>query len=132
MCIYISFFFVMLRRPPRSTRTDTLFPYTTLFRSPELLFPVLTSALPDPAIRTEMVKTLGGQPKWAAGFIHHDARSELDPAASAAFLRALQARRVSVPHAAGVAVINRMLPDKMFDDAWSYYEADHACSNRPQ
>src|SRR3546814_9270925 len=29
----ISFFFVMIRRPPRSTRTDTLFPYTTLFRS---------------------------------------------------------------------------------------------------
>src|SRR3546814_18940466 len=27
------FFFLMLRRPPRSTRTDTLLPYTTLFRS---------------------------------------------------------------------------------------------------
>src|SRR3546814_4390209 len=27
------FCFVMIRRPPRSTRTDTLFPYTTLFRS---------------------------------------------------------------------------------------------------
>src|SRR3546814_1999268 len=27
----------MLRRPPRSTRTDTLFPYTTLFRSPVAL-----------------------------------------------------------------------------------------------
>src|SRR3546814_20884525 len=26
-------FIVMIRRPPRSTRTDTLFPYTTLFRS---------------------------------------------------------------------------------------------------
>src|SRR3546814_15939031 len=26
-------FFLMRRRPPRSTRTDTLFPYTTLFRS---------------------------------------------------------------------------------------------------
>src|SRR3546814_13099183 len=26
-------FFLMKRRPPRSTRTDTLFPYTTLFRS---------------------------------------------------------------------------------------------------
>src|SRR3546814_7314942 len=25
----------MIRRPPRSTRTDTLFPYTTLFRSPQ-------------------------------------------------------------------------------------------------
>src|SRR3546814_955874 len=29
----ILFFFLMIRRPPRSTRTDTLFPYTTLFRS---------------------------------------------------------------------------------------------------
>src|SRR3546814_13779651 len=28
-----AFFFLMIRRPPRSTRTDTLFPYTTLFRS---------------------------------------------------------------------------------------------------
>src|SRR3546814_3925791 len=27
----------MIRRPPRSTRTDTLFPYTTLFRSPDQL-----------------------------------------------------------------------------------------------
>src|SRR3546814_1540519 len=27
----------MIRRPPRSTRTDTLFPYTTLFRSPQAL-----------------------------------------------------------------------------------------------
>src|SRR3546814_5040996 len=42
MCIYLAlrthsmltyFFFLMIRRPPRSTRTDTLFPYTTLFRS---------------------------------------------------------------------------------------------------
>src|SRR3546814_9198517 len=31
-CI-LFFFFLMIRRPPRSTRTDTLFPYTTLFRS---------------------------------------------------------------------------------------------------
>src|SRR3546814_11833460 len=30
---YDMFFFLMIRRPPRSTRTDTLFPYTTLFRS---------------------------------------------------------------------------------------------------
>src|SRR3546814_16211807 len=31
--MFIFFVFLMLRRPPRSTRTDTLFPYTTLFRS---------------------------------------------------------------------------------------------------
>src|SRR3546814_5676120 len=31
--LVLLFFFLMIRRPPRSTRTDTLFPYTTLFRS---------------------------------------------------------------------------------------------------
>src|SRR3546814_18773510 len=38
MCLFlvvrsVLFFFLMIRRPPRSTRTDTLWPYTTLFRS---------------------------------------------------------------------------------------------------
>src|SRR3546814_6097140 len=33
----IYLFFLMIRRPPRSTRTDTLFPYTTLFRSDQAL-----------------------------------------------------------------------------------------------
>src|SRR3546814_19267400 len=31
--LHLFFFFLIMRRPPRSTRTDTLFPYTTLFRS---------------------------------------------------------------------------------------------------
>src|SRR3546814_8404995 len=34
----------MLRRPPRSTRTDTLFPYTTLFRSPTPASTVITAS----------------------------------------------------------------------------------------
>src|SRR3546814_3081261 len=33
LLVMTMFFFLMIRRPPRSTRTDTLFPYTTLFRS---------------------------------------------------------------------------------------------------
>src|SRR3546814_15751596 len=33
MFTFLCFFCLMIRRPPRSTRTDTLFPYTTLFRS---------------------------------------------------------------------------------------------------
>src|SRR3546814_1663185 len=39
----------MMRRPPRSTRTDTLFPYTTLFRS----------ASPKPDIGNDMENALG-------------------------------------------------------------------------
>src|SRR3546814_12059850 len=38
------FFFLMIRRPPRSTRTDTLFPYTTLFRSVDFVSPILDEA----------------------------------------------------------------------------------------
>src|SRR3546814_5617171 len=51
----------MIRRPPRSTRSDTLFPYTTLFRSRQRLLPLASSlraqrsnlqlsALPDRAL----------------------------------------------------------------------------------
>src|SRR3546814_8843408 len=36
---YMFCFFLMIRRPPRSTRTDTLFPYTTLFRSSSAVTP---------------------------------------------------------------------------------------------
>src|SRR3546814_14002647 len=35
LCCVRVVFFLMIRRPPRSTRTDTLFPYPTLFRSPD-------------------------------------------------------------------------------------------------
>src|SRR3546814_16237407 len=41
------FFFLMIRRPPRSTRTDTLFPYTTLFRSTGFHRVAVGRALPD-------------------------------------------------------------------------------------
>src|SRR3546814_8582536 len=37
----------MIRRPPRSTRTDTLFPYTTLFRSPVDVAPPRLAAAAD-------------------------------------------------------------------------------------
>src|SRR3546814_1807271 len=37
-------FFLMMRRPPRSTRTDTLLPYTTLFRSWNALFSLVVPA----------------------------------------------------------------------------------------
>src|SRR3546814_4721577 len=39
-------FFLMIRRPPRSTRTDTLFPYTTLFRSLREAYPAAFAATP--------------------------------------------------------------------------------------
>src|SRR3546814_8313902 len=46
------FFFLMIRRPPRSTRTDTLFPYTTLFRS------LITPMYPDGSLDFDSLRKL--------------------------------------------------------------------------
>src|SRR3546814_6550110 len=84
---------------------------------------VCSSDLTNPTIRTELVKTLGGRPKWSNDFSSHAARSDADPAASAAFCRGLQATSVPVPDASAVALINRLLAARLFDEAWAYYAA---------
>src|SRR3546814_4133345 len=59
-------FFLMIRRPPRSTRTDTLFPYTTLFRSP----PPASLTNKSPRSPPKQMPTTGSRatscgPRWA-------------------------------------------------------------------
>src|SRR3546814_16954144 len=49
------FFFLMIRRPPRSTRTDTLFPYTTLFRSSQCVAPREANSRASPLHHTTPV-----------------------------------------------------------------------------
>src|SRR3546814_7818003 len=59
------FFCLMIRRPPRSTRTDTLFPYTTLFRSIEVTLPPILAAHARLAAQADfvLVEGVGG---WLA------------------------------------------------------------------
>src|SRR3546814_1962244 len=63
------FFFLMIRRPPRSTRTDTLFPYTTLFRSPD------TPAL-QPDIHAHDDRAITAMPKSQHASSSREYRSE--------------------------------------------------------
>src|SRR3546814_1261510 len=51
----------MIRRPPRSTRTDTLFPYTTLFRSSSWLGQTSPCTLPDCPARTRRASRGNGK-----------------------------------------------------------------------
>src|SRR3546814_4056950 len=51
-------FFLMIRRPPRSTRTDTLFPYTTLFRSGRFVW-----FRPEPTVAPSRQPTLNPHPR---------------------------------------------------------------------
>src|SRR3546814_3277272 len=50
----------MIRRPPRSTRTDTLFPYTTLFRSAVFEAPAIVARLDDIAVVGDAVEQRRG------------------------------------------------------------------------
>src|SRR3546814_6204482 len=58
----------MIRRPPRSTRTDTLFPYTTLFRSVAMLRPdlirswAISNAVIDPDYRGHRIARIWNTP----------------------------------------------------------------------
>src|SRR3546814_8273626 len=51
-------FFLMMRRPPKATRTDTLFPYTTLFRSTLLLLSQACAALRDQAQAADLTRPI--------------------------------------------------------------------------
>src|SRR3546814_14451085 len=81
-------FFLMIRRPPTSTRTDTLFPYTTLFRSP--LRPVLR-----PPRQFRERGTLGQGDGRALGHNFPDRRPFPPPSQPA--LRSLPRRHSPVP-----------------------------------
>src|SRR3546814_6502367 len=66
----------MIRRPPRSTRTDTLFPYATLFRSGPEPADRPTAAFRIPARWPRLPAAPGRQPPAAAGVVDMDDRSE--------------------------------------------------------
>src|SRR3546814_1746306 len=58
----------MIRRPPRSTRTDTLFPYTTLFRSLEFS-PVLKHGYRRPQKLEPDLRAQQGNLTWCERFV---------------------------------------------------------------
>src|SRR3546814_7548960 len=69
--IFFFFLFLMRRRPPRSTRTYTLFPYTTLFRSPTgtgvgelFLREIGRSLTPNELVRFSTVHRAGEDGEW--------------------------------------------------------------------
>src|SRR3546814_19565748 len=106
----------MIRRPPRSTRTDTLFPYTTLFRSTfHTPFDEETRELREEAIRRlalgqdappELLLGVGNMNHWGAWLVQADTiNTHVEPplarfcdAATTQFLRpVLEARGIAEP-----------------------------------
>src|SRR3546814_4233333 len=77
----------MIRRPPRSTRTDTLFPYTTLFRS----LPGLSGDIPRPAEPEVLVEA--AQRSRLARHVRHDRAGSLPTQRRVSDHRALELSR---------------------------------------
>src|SRR3546814_7836633 len=76
--LHVSLFFFTLRRPPRSTRTDTLFPYTTLFRSGSFVGAAANLNLTQTAVSAR-IRVLEEQLDRPA-FIRNKAGAKLTPA----------------------------------------------------
>src|SRR3546814_61454 len=96
------FFFLMIRRPPRSTRTYTLFPYTTLFRSPGIRYDVINAEVGrslDKVIEEAKLRVAGTpnlEPKTEGveeGVMAFSATFEVYPEVQVPDLSALQVKR---------------------------------------
>lgn len=94
---------------------------TTSKNAPDLLFPVLTAALAEPAVRRSLVPVLARRPIWAPGFIAHAAGSPANPQAVAALLRSLARARIPVSATAQTGVINNLITGGSVDTGWRYY-----------
>lgn len=87
----------------------------------ELMFPILASAISDPAIRSAVVRTFVGGPPWSALFIEYLSGKGPDPQATALLFRGLQRAGVSVSELSQSLLINTLASRGLHDDAWSYY-----------
>src|SRR3546814_9508953 len=86
----------MIRRPPRSTRTDTLFPYTTLFRSNHAERAHEARKRPEPALHDALRAALGDG-RIARGQAHDRKQRQAEQQADRAEDRERQAGRELPP-----------------------------------
>src|SRR3546814_8036258 len=118
----------MIRRPPRSTRTDTLFPYTTLFRSGGGLVFHRRRRLLDLDVRERVrAALLADQQRIALGVIARAMRRTLDlDQAAVAVLAATGADALGNDGALGVA--DQM--DHLGDRKSTRLNSSHSCAHR--
>lgn len=91
--------------------------------APDLLFPVLASAISDPAIQSSLVSVLAKQPIWGPGFVTYVASSGADPRATANLFTKLHRAHVPIAAEATSVVITSLVAASAMDEAWRYYAA---------
>jgi len=98
----------------------------------DLLFPVLGQATTDPDIRRYLADTLAARPVWGDGFVTYLAARQDDARPAALLFANLHARRIDVPDAARIGIINALLGQQRSDEAWTYYAVTTPDADRRQ
>lgn len=97
--------------------------------APDLLFPVLTSAVADDTVRTALTKTLVRKPAWAEAFVNH-VSGRGDPIAVVRLLTDLSRAGFPVPAEGEKGLINTLIASLQFEEAWRFYSFVRGISNR--
>lgn len=89
--------------------------------APDLLFPVLGSAIANPAIRSQLLITLSKKPAWAPSFMTWVSSNDVDPRANAALFLGLQHAGMPLPPEATAAAVQGLIAAGSVDQAWNFY-----------
>lgn len=99
-------------------------------KAAQVLFPVLTSASADPAIRTALIRTLTARPSWSEGFLNYVADSQAAPGVIAELFLGLRRAGAIVPDNARASLVGKLIAAESLDDAWAYYAEGHPGADR--
>ena len=98
--------------------------------APDLLFPILVSAVADPAIRIALVRTFHGQPAWGPLFVEYAASNGPDPHVTSLLFQDFQRSGIRIAPVAQTVLIDTLASRGAFDDAWLYYRAVRRIGDR--
>lgn len=90
--------------------------------APDLMFPVLASAIEDASIRTELTHTLAAKPSWTSSFVDYVAANGPAPRMTAMLLLELHQASVPISQGAQASLINALLSGEHFEAAWEFYQ----------
>jgi hypothetical protein len=96
----------------------------------DTLFAVLAGATAEPAVRTELVRTLAARPRWGNEFALYLAARASDPAVPAKLFVGLRMAHIPVPERARADTINRLLAQGRVEAAWAFYSLNRPSLSR--
>jgi hypothetical protein len=111
----------------RGDIADALRSYDIALRTsriaPDLLFPLLASAIENPAVCKELIVILANKPAWTDQFIGFVSSNGPSGLATASLFEGLHGRGIALPEGSSAALIERLLGEGRVEDAWDFYAA---------